>query len=477
MPPPPGPPRWRAIVGIVAVSAVVLGLVAIATKVLGGDSGPDHPDQWDARVLHIANFVETERGLRFEQPVYVDFLSPSEYTATSTDDDASLTRDDREELDHFAGELRALGVGSGEIDLFEVYNQVSDAGTLAFYDPATERIAVRGTEMTVGLEVTLAHELTHALQDQHFDLDRIQQDTRDSSAAVAFRALAEGDALRVEQGYQTSELTEAEQTAYDDEYQREIDASEAATEDVPAFVSATFGAPYALGQPFAVMLDNQGGNAAVDDAFNEPPTTEESIFDPASFLAGEGSEALELGFDAEAKLLDTGPFGSPTWYLVLAERIDPKVAFEAVLGWNGDEHATFEKDGRTCIRAGFIGDEPSDEAEMRAAIDLWVEAMPGGQAESREIDGHPGIQACDPGEDIDMELTGRSDASLHLPSLWGFLVADASSQLEADGTRCYARRIIDGLTYEQIIDPEGTAFAGSDFQASLVDAFRACQDA
>ena len=44
-----------------------------------------------------------------------------------------------------------------------------------------------------------------------------------------------------------------------------------------------------------------------------------------------------------------------------------------------------------------------------------------------EVDGHPGIKTCDPGESIDLELTGRSETSLYLPNLWGYLVADAAT--------------------------------------------------
>jgi hypothetical protein len=474
--PPPAPPRsrWLLVGGIVAVSALVLGLVAVAVRVLGTSSGPDYPDQWDARVLSIAEFVEDERGLEFDHPVHVDFLTADEYTDASTEDEADITDDEREELDRYAAELRAMGVASGDLDLFEVYNQVSDAGTLAFYSSDTERITVRGTEMSVGLEVTLAHELAHALQDQHFDLDRLSADTTDSSAATTFRALVEGDALRVEQGYEEFELTDEEQAEYEEEYGEQVDESEEATADVPPFITAGFGAPYALGQPFAIMLANQGGNEAVDDAFEEPPTTEESIFDPASFLDDDGQEDLDLGFNDEEELFDEGPFGATSWYLVLAERIDPEVAFEATLGWNGDAFAAFEDDGTYCVRAGFIGDTPEDEAEMAAALDQWVAAMPGGATEVREIDGHPGLQSCDPGEEVDMELTGRSDASLNLPSLWGFLIADAASQLDADGTRCYARAVLDDLTYEEITDPEGAVFQEEAFQETLLAAFEDC---
>ena len=38
---------------------------------------------------------------------------------------------------------------------------------------------------------------------------------------------------------------------------------------------------------------------------------------------------------------------------MLVERIDPKVAFDAALGWNGDAYVLFERDGRACIRAAF----------------------------------------------------------------------------------------------------------------------------
>ena len=184
----------------VVVGLLVLGAVAVGVGRLG-DDGPSHPDEWDPRVADLAAFVEDERGLEFEHPVYVDFLTPAEYTAQTTDDEGTMEEDEREQLDRYAAELRALGVASGELDLFAAFNQVSDGGTLAFYDPTDERVRVRGTEMTVGLEVTLVHELTHALQDQHFDLERLDGPQLDDGAATAFRGLAEGDALRVEEAY------------------------------------------------------------------------------------------------------------------------------------------------------------------------------------------------------------------------------------------------------------------------------------
>ncbi|MEO7571366.1 MAG: hypothetical protein ABIX10_02925, partial [Acidimicrobiales bacterium] len=384
---------------------------------------------------------------------------------------------EREELDRYAAELRALGVASGELDLFAAFNQVADGGTLAFYDPTDQRVRVRGTEMTVGLEVTIVHELTHALQDQRFDLERLDASDLDSGASAAFRGLAEGDAVRIEEAYTADELTEAQSEAYDEEYAGELADSQLATADVPPFLSATFSAPYALGQPFVTMLLGQDGNDGVDDAFESPPDTEEHLFDPTSVLAEETAvDDLELGFEEDDdELLDDGPMGAPGWFLFLAERIDPKVAFDATLGWGGDRFAAVERDGVTCVRAVFAGDTTDDEAEMTAALEEWADAMPGDGAEVGEVDGHPVLESCDPGEDLDLELTGRSETSLYLPSLWGYLVADAASVLEVDEARCYARTVIDGLSYEEIIDPEGATLGGSDFQQTLTDAFETCR--
>jgi hypothetical protein len=457
-----------------AITVVLLaGLFTASARSL--DPGPDHPDEWDPRVADLAAYVEDERELGFDHPVHVDFLTPAEYTEATTGGDDLSEEQERDDLEVFASQLRALGVASGDIDLYEAFNAVVDGGTLAFYDPTDERIRVRGTEMTVGLEVTLVHELTHALQDQRFELDRLRDPSIDSGASSAFRALGEGDAVRVENAYIEEELDEAEQADYDEEFAGALADSEAATTDVPPFIEATFGAPYALGQPFVTMLFNQDGNDAVDEAFEDPPYTEEHLFDPASFLAGEGSSRVSVDLPRGAETIEEGPFGATAWYLVLAERIDPKVAFEAALGWGGDFFAAYEHEGDVCVQAVFEGATATDDTEMSAALRAWRDTMVGDRAELVQIDGHPGIDTCDPGDDVDLELTGRSATSLYLPNLWGYLVADAASTLDSEGCRCYASAVVEELSYEQITDPDDGFYESRPFQQLLEGAFAGCE--
>lgn len=468
--------RAPAALGVVIVGLLVVAALGIVSKTTGRDDRP-HPDRWDPRVTDLVTYVERERELRFRHPVYVDFLTAAQYTKATTSDPAEIGKGDRATLNRYAGELRALGVASGKVDLFTAYNAVSDGGTLAFYDPTDARVKVRGTKLTVGLRATLVHELTHALQDQHFDLGRLYDDKLDSGASTAFRALIEGDALRIEQAYTSEALTDAERATYDAEYAAQLQTSASSTGAVPAYVSATFSVPYLLGQPFTVMLANRGGNAAVDRAFRSPPKTEEEIFDPTSYLTREKSKEVDLHLSKTVQVTDRGVFGSPSLYLVLAERIDPKVAFDAVLGWDGDAYATFARNGSSCVRAGFAGDTTHDEQELRAALQTWVAALPGGKAKALDVGGHPGFEACDPGTAIDLALTGRDQNALFLPSLWGYLIADGARALDPNRARCYAHAVIDKLSYEQIADPKGAAFQGDAFQTQLNDAFQSCSPA
>lgn len=474
-PPPPPPAAARpspVLVALGLLTAVVFLVGAVAVAVRRGEPGVPHPDEWDPRVVELAEWVADARGLDWEHPVHVDFLSPEEYSSEATSSEGDLTDDERDALGHHAGVLRALGVASGELDLFAAYNQVSDGGTLAFYSTADKRIRVRGTEVTVGVEVTLVHELTHALQDQHFDMTRVFDPDLDSSASAAFRGVVEGDAMRIEQAYVDEELTDDERAAYDEQYAEAVETSEAATAGVPAFVSAGFAAPYYLGHPLVIAIVNEGGNAAMDDALQQPPTTEEHLFDPLSFLADDDQVEVDLELDDDLEIRDEGPFGAPSWYLVLAEHLDLHQALEAALGWAGDRYATFDRDGTACIRAAFAGDERADEVQMQAALEAWA-ATPGGAAvEVMELDGRPGFEACDPGPEVEVPVTDRAIDALLLPSLRAYLAADAVSVVDEDAARCYADRVVAVVTLEDLQDPEG--FTGEALQDEMVGAFQAC---
>ena len=371
--PPPYPPQPRppdSKLARVLSIAVVIGLLAGAMAVVGAvtrDRGPSHPDDWDPRVADLAAFVEEHRGAPFDHPVYVDFLTAADYSAQTNVEAASLTDEDKSEFDRQEGFFRALGLVAGDIDLFAASNDVSDEGTLAFYNPSDERVRVRGTDVTVDLQVTLVHELTHAWQDQRFDLDAMQAEASDMGASNALTTLVEGDATRVENLY-IDQLSDADRTTYESSIPADVAA--AGLGDVPDVLLALFGAPYALGPPFLDVLEGEGGIHSIDGAFARPPKTEEQVFDPLAFLAGDEPDDVDIpdvGDDVE--VTDSGGFGALGWFLVLAERTDAAAALAAVDGWGGDSYATYDQDGRVCARLDFVGDTAEDTEQMAVELD------------------------------------------------------------------------------------------------------------
>jgi hypothetical protein len=134
----------------------------------------------------------------------------------------------------------------------------------------------------------------------------------------------------------------------------------------------------------------------------------------------------------------------------------------------------FQRAGVTCTRAVFRGDTENDEKQMGAALDQWLAALPGGKARRIDVQGHPGLEACDPGPDVDMKVTGRSTDVLVLPNVWGYLVAEAAPQLGARGSRCFAGHILAGLTYEQLNDPDNQDALTQEVAQRAVGAYTAC---
>ncbi len=338
VPPPAAPATIRSgrAAGAVVVS-LVLVLVVGGLAWMSHDTGPRFPDHWDPRVAGLARFVERTRGLRYEHPVRVYFLSSAQYRRAINGPADTPTSAERADSRRRVGLLRALGVVDGDPDLLADSDDLADAGTLAFYDFRSKVVNVRGHTMTPGLRVTLAHELTHVLQDQHFDVTAAV-DGKDSEAAEAARSIVEGDAVDVENRYVDKGLTAAERTAYEKEQQGGIDHATTQLGDVPDFLTGSFGAPYAFGPSFVSLFgsseDGATDNAAIDGLLRSPPPAMSRLFDPADQLHRRPVQHVATP-DVPHAVFDQDTIGAVTLFAMLADRVDPVTAMDATdgMGW------------------------------------------------------------------------------------------------------------------------------------------------
>lgn len=432
-------PLLLALSGVLFLGAVVAG------GVWWLDRGSDDPqsDEWDFRIEGLVEFVEKERGLEFKHAVAVDFLSEKEFRKEVTSEESELTGEEKKEIRHTEGLLRALGLIDHQVDLLEAVNAAHGGGVVGLYDPEDERIRMRGEKLTPAARSTLVHELTHVLQDQHFDLEAKDEELEDAddAAGAIWDALIEGDASRIATAYEADQ-SEAEQRKLTEDQKREGVEIDKQLQGVPPFLQTVLGAPYVFGEQLLALVVEVEGDDAVDDLFAEPPATEEHLLDPWTLLDDE--RALEVDApdlnDGE-KEFDAGTFGAPSLMFMLAERVAPKQALAVADGWGGDQYVAFERGDRACIRIDYRGDTPRDVTELRVALDEWILEGPAGTASVRDHDRGLRFESCDPGAAAVGGTGGSIDALTLAIGRTAIATQVIQEGLPEQMARCYAAAI------------------------------------
>jgi hypothetical protein len=364
---------WLRAGACVGIAIVLIGDgLALATHGSSGSSSKSAaPPAALAPVLPtLEAFVERARGLKFKEPVPVDLLSKEAFTAKLREGDSSGGGGGDQAA--FAGFLRALGLVHGPVDLNAAASAVEEDGIVGFYDPKEKRLFVRGVDPTPFVRQVLVHELTHALDDQYFKLDRPNLDDRNDESSESFRALVEGSAVAVEQKYVAS-LSEAEQQQASDE---ENAASGSASDAIPDVVARLLGYPYVVGPRLVDALVQAGGEARLEQALLNPPVTSEQTLHPEKFLAGEGTIPVDKPAP-EGKVVDHGVLGEVVLLLMLEEVLPNPVAHKAADGWGGDQYVAWMSGGKTCVKWAIVMDTPTDTAELVSALRTWEGKNPG----------------------------------------------------------------------------------------------------
>jgi hypothetical protein len=419
----------------------------IAAIALAGTAAPSSATaSWDPRVEPVARAVEDIRGLAFEHPVRVDFLSDASFRARVQADASALSAAERRRLDAESAELRALGLASGDVDLAEASSDYAGDNVLAYYEPSRQRITVRGDTLTPATEVVLAHELTHALQDQHFDLAELEHSARTSTQAAVRVALVEGDATRTQNLY-LQNLTEDERAEAEAAISTSPGSKEAAEETgaaLPDVLGAVYEAPYVLGPDLVESLAAHGGTRAIDRALRHPPATDEGVFNPLTAVTTHRVKRVATPklLEGERRTGATDDFGAFSLYLLLASRLDTLTALEAADGWAGDAEISFTRDGKRCLRVDFAGHRRADTARIARALREATAALPKDSTAVKDRLDRVELTACDPGRKA-LEPRPFAERALRQLSLRNTTVASAlGAGLDDEVVSCLSDRVV-----------------------------------
>jgi hypothetical protein len=347
--------------------------------------------------------VSALRGLRAKGPVARGVLSRAEigerlkarlaeeYTPTEIDTEARV--------------LRRLGLLPPGVDYGRLMLDLLMEQVAGFYDPGAKKLFIADWLPLDMQRPALAHELQHALQDQHFDLKAFTKPLKDDGdRQLAHAALVEGDAtaLMLEQQAQAMRLP-IEQlpdlvSQMGEQMLKGMSAEQTPLFDkAPTALRETMIFPYFGGLRFVMALRRGRPWKRVDEAFRAPPESTEQVLHPERYLSRDAPvkiPAAPLSSLAPKKEIRSDVLGELMLRLLFRSRLSEPEADRAAEGWGGDRlvaYADAPGAAPTVVDLS-VWDTETDATEAAAAFRALFAKITGGKitgsagAEGRFVD-------------------------------------------------------------------------------------------
>ncbi|WP_049979935.1 Hvo_1808 family surface protein [Halolamina rubra] len=356
----------------------------------------------NATIARAKARVEVIRGVEFDMDVPVEIVPRSEFANSSSNvsySDAYRTFDN--------ATYEALFLIGEETSSIETQQANRGASVAGYYSPSADSIVlVTDNESSLQVdELTLGHELVHAMQDQEFDLTNFSSRTRDGANANS--GLIEGDANYVQYRY---EERCGEGGVWNGTCLSPDTGGSGGAAPPNMGVYFLNYQPYSDGPAFVAEQKREGGWEQVNDLYDAPPESAEQVIHPelygedpptevelADQHAGDWERVrpdrrpdyAEVGQSGVAAMFayplyaDSGSVqryasdvvGPTTWlnYTESGEvsRFDPlNYGFDAAAGWDGDRlHVYRSADGETGYVWRLVWDSPAEATEFRGAYE------------------------------------------------------------------------------------------------------------
>jgi hypothetical protein len=299
-----------------------------------------------AQMNEIEDQVAVVRGLQPTGPVERDLLTTAELRQYVIDDFQENYTQEEAAVD--ARVLALLGLLEPDFDLWNFYIDLYGEQIAGLYDEENQQMLVICKTSFSGIErLTYVHEYTHTLQDQVFDLDDglgYDEDAcdDDSERCAAIQALIEGDATLLQEQWLRTYASEQDLV---DLLEFAASTESPVLDSAPSFIKQDLLFPYMAGRGFVHARYLDGGWAAVDAAYFNPPLSTEQILHPDRYptdvpvVLKIPDLANALGVDWVE--IDRGVMGEWFTQLTLNELLSMDVAAEAAEGWGGDYYLAF----------------------------------------------------------------------------------------------------------------------------------------
>lgn len=228
------------------------------------------------------------------------------------------------------------------------------------YDPKAREFYIADWIPLEDQRMVMAHELTHALQDQHFQIDAWTKAARpNDDAELARESVLEGSAMAAMVDYllrgtgrSVADLPKIDPALFTNE-----SGDSPKLKEAPPFIKDAMIFPYIGGLTFSVAMLKQGGWNAVSAVFARPPVSTQQIIHPELYKSGRISPAMVIGKESgsivvpplEKQLgagwakLDENVMGEFGWEEILKQFLGDGKAKPIAAFWDGDRYELYEQ--------------------------------------------------------------------------------------------------------------------------------------
>lgn len=287
--------------------------------------------------------------------------------------------------------LAAFDFISPGTQLLDLWREGFADSVAGFYLVESEDIYIVSDSYSFGATERLiyAHEFGHALQDQHFDLERLGLDTTSepihADRFLAVQSLIEGDAELIQEQYLEAYFSESDSI---DLWNDILNTSFTWSDPVPRVLNEISLFPYTYGQDFVTFLHDEGGWQSVNDAYANPPVSTEHVLHPERYLSGDQPVSVSLPpltdtLSNDWHLIYDGTIGELFLRLYLENQLGAEQAFVAAEGWGGDFCTVYhnETTGQTLSLFRIDWDTAADFEEFTSAYKVYADARFGHSAD------------------------------------------------------------------------------------------------
>ena len=339
---------------------------------------PEEAKELFRSVDEILKFVSKDTALPVREEVKRRLVNRDEVVAfirKHMDEDEDSQRLRRSEL-----VLKKFGLLPRDFDLQPFLIALLREQVAGYYDPKTKSVNLLDWIEPEQQKPVLAHELTHALQDQSFDLEKYMkagagdlgasakeptiEDIDIDEATTAHQAVVEGQAMVVLIDYMLApagksitdspELVEALKSGM-----LVGNADSVEFHNAPAYIKEALTFPYRYGLDFeAELLTRVGKEKAYAGVFKNPPRSSREIMEPTVYISGEKLPPMPLGdFKKDFKeydKFDVGAMGEFDAALLIDQYAGNEVSKRLYPHWRGGYYYAVRPKGDSAAPLGIM---------------------------------------------------------------------------------------------------------------------------